>query len=196
MKQSSKRVTSMLVALLFMVGAFIIFFDLIQPTYADVQTLRGEVASAQATLDQEKQSVQQFQSLLAKYHSETNVQQSLALALPSGPDVSGALAQLYGIAANDGLAVQSVSISAPTAEVSGAADQGLNPPGIFTMQISTTGSYENLKQFIADLETNIRIFDLTTFGLQSAATASPGSKASSVDSFSASFSVVTYYNAQ
>ncbi len=166
MNQSSKRFTSMLVAVLLIIAAFVVFFDLIQPTYSDLETMKGQQISLAKQLDSEQQLVANFQQLLSKYNSDTQTQQVLAAAMPSGPDVAGALAQIYGTAAADRLAVQGIAISAPAPQVSQTTNPTVKAPGVVTFQVTAGGSYDGIKQFLADLETNIRIFDVTSMSVQ------------------------------
>ena len=42
MKQSSKRLVSVLFSFLFVVAAFVCFFDLVQPAYSSVEALRSQ----------------------------------------------------------------------------------------------------------------------------------------------------------
>jgi Tfp pilus assembly protein PilO len=206
MRQSSKRLFSMLLSLIFLVAALIVLFDLIQPTYGDLQTLKGQQLSDENILASEQNIVSQAKNLIGQYQSESQAQSSLALAMPSGPNVASALAQIYGIAQANGITIQNIGISAPLARLQNTPSQGsssstaqvIKPVGTFSFQLTASGSYESLKNFLSEIETNIRVFDLTAFSIHSAAAAAPSGKGApvSLDAFSYTFTFQTYYQAQ
>lgn len=209
MKQTSKRLTSMLLSLLFLAAAFLIFFDLIQPAYGDLQAKKGKQTSAQAFLVQEGQTIAQAKKLIDQYANATAASDNLSLSMPSGQNLAGALAQIYGIAQNNGVAIQSIGVSPPViaatqpqqargqAQAAAAPltpSQIVRPTGAISFQIAAAGSYEGLKAFLAGIETNIRVFDLTNLSIQSALV-TPGGKAgaATADFFTYNITVVTYY---
>jgi len=197
----------MILALAFIVASLLVLFDFIQPTYGDVQTLRGKQVADEDFLTQEQNVVTQAQNLLAQYKSQGTNQSQLALAMPSGPDVAGGLAQIYGLAALNGLTVQSITLSTPvvaaaqSAQTLGGtnaspltASQIVKPMGTLTIQMTGTASYEGLKSFLSGLETNIRIFDVTGISIQPANITVTGKSVSfNNDLFSYNMTVVTYY---
>ncbi len=196
----------MLIALAFLVAALFTFFDFIQPTYGHLQTKKGTELSSENFLSNEQQIVGQAKTLISQYENEGAVQDSLALAMPSGPNIASALAQVYGIALNNNVAIQSVGITSPMVELQNQAQQagasaglpagqGTKQMGTFSLQIAAAGSYENFKSFLSQLEMNIRIFDLTALSIQppqSGVLNGKGSAASS-DLFTYNFTVATYY---
>ena len=194
----------MIVALLFIVAAFMVFFDLLQPAYGDLQTKKGQQLNGQNLLANESTTVDQAKKLLSQYESVGQTGTDLALAMPSGPSVADALAQIYGIAQNSGVSIASVSASPPStvqrqAQVSGtstsiSAAQIIRPLGMITFQLVASGSYENFKSFLAQMETNIRIFDVTALAVQTAP-ASSGGKGAGQDFFTYNMTIVTYYQA-
>jgi hypothetical protein len=125
------------------------------------------------------------------------------MALPVGPDVSGALAQIYGIATNANVTIQGAEIStqavqavaAPATTVGAAAATGsiVKPTGTVSFQVTGSASYESFKSFLQELETNIRIFDVTAISLQPAAIAATKTQTANMDMFNYTITVVTYY---
>lgn len=131
--------------------------------------------------------------------------------MPSGPNVAGALAQLYGIAADNGLVIQNIVISPPIVQLqskgqvlqaqvdavnSGSAltsSQIKKPMGTLSLQITASGSYENFKNFLSQLETNIRIFDVTGVSITPPLSGISGARGVSATSLTYSVSVITYY---
>ena len=193
----------MLLSVALLAGALLVYFDLIQPVYGDLQTKKGKQLSSQDFLISEQTVVSQAKKLISQYDSASQAQGSLGLAMPSGPDIAGALAQIYGIAQNNAFTVKSINISPPvirpqSAQPSGggagAGSQLVKPMGSIMFQLSAIGSYENLKNFVSQLEANIRIFDLTSLSIQSAAPAAATGKVNTnQDLFTYSLTAITYY---
>lgn len=204
MKQSSKRLVSVLAALLFTVVALVMFFDLIEPEYGNVETLKGQLASQQQFLSTETQAVAQAQQIINTYKGQTQEEQNLALAMPSGEELSSAIAQIYGIAANNNVLISGVTISAPTlqmqASASGNGGTGagdlIKPMGNISFQVAAAGSYENMASFLSQLESNIRIFDLKALTLHQGSLVASGARgvsAGNQDYFNYSMSISAYY---
>lgn len=207
MKQTTKRLSSTLIALLLLVAAFVIFFDMIEPEYATVQSLRGQEESEQQLLASEQQLAKQVEGIISTYQSQSAQAQEVDLAMPVGPDTSEALAQLYGIAANSGLTIQNVSVSSQTSDVSAApavvpagtstslaVSAVVKPEGTLTFQVGAIGSYEALKTFLQGVENNIRIFDVTGIGISPVASLNGSqSGGTTQDLFSYTITVVAYY---
>lgn len=212
MKQSSKRMASIGVALVLVIVALVVFFNMIQPEYGNVQSIKAQVMGEAALLDRVSHSVDQVKQLVGNYQSQSAGASSVALAMPTGADLAGAIEQIYGIAQANGIGIQSIGVSAPTLEArtaaggAGASTAGgsasssaplVRPIGTISLQISAVGSYENLKNFLSGLETNVRIFDVKGITL-SPQTGLAGSRSafSGQDSFTYNITVATYYQTQ
>ncbi|HVO28539.1 MAG TPA: hypothetical protein VMT81_00970 [Candidatus Paceibacterota bacterium] len=204
MTQSSKRLASIVVALLLVAGALVFLFELIQPEYAGMEAIKGKIESEQELLASEQQAVAQAQQLLTQFQNESQSENSVSLAVPNGEDLAGALAQIYGLAANSNITIQSVGIStpvlqAPSAPAGGtAATSIVKPLADIAFTVSATGSYEDLKNFLSGLETNIRILDVAGISINPLSEAAPaaGAKAGSGgsgDLFSYSLNIHAYY---
>lgn len=200
--------TSVLLATAFLVGALLVFFDLIQPTYSDLQMKKGTELSTENAYNDAQQIVSQAKKLLSDYANSSQAQQNLALAMPSGEDIAGAVAQIYGIASANNITIKNITLSPPVIKLPqkqapGAAgavqapltlDQVAKPMGTISIQAGGSGSYESFKSFIQGLETNIRIFDVTAASIQPSAPIIVGGKTIAVqDLFNYSVTVATYY---
>ena len=117
MKQSSKRLVSVLFSFLFVVAAFVCFFDLVQPAYNDVETLRSKQLGEESYLASEMTLVKQAQTAISAYESESQGASSVGLAMPSGEDVAGALAQIQGIAANNDITIGNIAVTPPALQL-------------------------------------------------------------------------------
>ena len=200
MKQSSKRLLSIIIALLLVIVALVVFFDLIQPEYADILQTKGQIAAENDLYQTESQAVASAQKVLGEFQKQQGGGSSaVALALPTGEDLAGAIAQVYGLAANNNLAIQSLTLSAPTLQGTGSGAQTAattKPLGSFSLQVNAIGTYENFKNFISGIETNIRIFDVRGATIAPASQAATGGKTiapASQDLFNYTMTIVTYY---
>jgi hypothetical protein len=203
MRQETKRLSSIIIAALILAAALMVYFEFIIPAYTNLQLVKGQEESEATLYSNEQQVVSKVKSLLVTYQSDASSSQSVAMALPVGPDVSGALAQIYGIAANANVAiqgtqistqaVQAVAASATTVGSAAAAGSIVKPTGTVSFQVTGSASYESFKSFLQELETNIRIFDVTAISLQPAAIAATKTQAANADTFNYTITVVTYY---
>ena len=200
MKQSSKRIVSVFLALAFIVAAFVIFFDLVQPAYSDAKTLQSQQLGEEGYLQSQTVLAKQVQATLNTYQNEAQGAANVGLAMPSGEDVAGALAQIQGIAANNNILVSSISVTPPALQAQVAVPAGnmlMKPLGSFMFKLAASGSYESFKNFLSELETNVRIFDVKAVSLQPAGGAAGGARpVFSSDAFSYTITVATYYQTQ
>jgi hypothetical protein len=203
MKQETKRLSSIIIAALIIAAALVVYFEFIIPAYTSLQLVKGQEESETTLYANEQQVVSKVKSLLTTYQNDASSSQSVAMVLPVGPDVSGALAQIYGIATNANVTIQGTEIStqavqavtAPATTVGAAAAAGsiVKPTGTVSFQVTGYASYESFKSFLQGLETNIRVFDVTTISLQPAAITATKTQAANTDMFNYTITVVTYY---
>lgn len=201
MRQESKRLSSIIIAALIIAAALVVYFELVVPTYVNLETVKGQVESEAVAYTNETQVVSQVKSLLATYQNNTSSSQLVAMALPVGQDMSGALAQIYGIASNTGVTILSTGVSVQAVQavapssISGSVAAGsiVKPTGTISFQVTGSGSYESIKDFLAGLTTNIRIFNVTAISLQPAGIVGTKTQAANPDLFNYTMTVVTYY---
>ena len=164
-----------MLALFFVVGAFVVFLNFVRPAYREVSEMRGKELSLTAFRDEQKQVVEEIATRVSAYNDSEDVRSVVSLALPLTPALAEALAQLNGLAVNNRLAPQNFSVSA--ASFATPEESRLNPltggraslvqplrPVVFEIQMS--GTYEDFKRFLGNLERNIRIFDVRNISVQ------------------------------
>lgn len=189
----------MIVGLVLIMAAFIVYFDFIQPAYSDVQAIKAEQLSLDNFLTNEKQAISKVQDLINTYQGQGALQAAVSSVFPQKEDMVGALAQLYGLAQNSGLNLQSVSSIGggaalkPTSGGINSSDSFIKPIGNSVIQLKLAGPYEDLKVFLARLETNMRIFDVKSLTIQPSVV--PGGRSGQI-SYTYDVSVATYYQGQ
>ena len=204
MKQTTKRFLSMILGVVFFVGSIVIYFQLIQPAYGETLKLKSTKASLQSFLDKEKQAIDTVKQLISDYNTKNEkIQQTVSLVLPTDPDVSGAVTQLYGLSQNNNLQFKDVKISVPGLSSASSQAKGLDPSNlalalqrpIGTLSLSTVlvGSYDDFKEFLSQLQSNIRIFDIKTLLMSPVINIGKDKIPQAIEKYTFSFSVSTYY---
>lgn len=162
----------MSLALFLTVGAFVIYFSFIRPVYEDTQKIRSEELSRQTFTDRQSAVLNQVKKLIASYKGQGELQDAVSLSLPLKPDEPGALAQLNGLLENNHILPQSFGISVLGSQggtarrTQGTSTQSFAKPlSTMLFKIRFIGTYEDIKNFLANLETNIRIFDIRDLSL-------------------------------
>lgn len=193
MKQSAKRVISLLVALGSLVAAIVIFFSFIVPLYSDIEKTRAEEAARRVLLADQQKIVNQVKTLVTSYQEGSRVKDIVSSALPLDPNVADALLQINGIAQINSVSIRSLVVStsvAPPASRNEVKKESLVKDfSSFTIRIDGSSSYEDFKAFLRNLETNIRIFNVKNITFQPLATATQ-------NSYSYSVTVTAYHQNQ
>lgn len=168
MKPASQRLISFAIAIVLIIAALVVFFDLVQPAYQSAQELKAEKISKQNFLDNQKATLSQVQDTIAAYQGSGNPQALASLALPAGKDESEIVHQIGVLASQYQLPIQSMTVSTPGAKSTQARSKNelssssslVKPVGVLNIQIRLAGSYANFKSFLESLESNIRIMDI------------------------------------
>ncbi len=165
MKSSTYRLLSILGSLAFLVGAVIVYTNLVQPAYSEVQDLRSKKTALQDTIAQDEQAVSTVNNLLGQYQSLSQLRDSLSNILPTEERVPEAVYQLQGIAAARQIEIQSLSLQYLPIQ---AVQPGslTKPLGTLSVTIRLSGTYPNFKLFLGDLETNIRLMDVSSIKIE------------------------------
>lgn len=190
MKPSLKRLISSVSAALLLVVAIVVFFNFIVPVYRDIKATRAEAASRSQALENQKRVVQEVRALVASYTEGARIQEIVSSALPLAPDTGDAILELGGIAQANNLVPRSFTV-AGGAEAAAKSDIRKNagivkPVASMTIRMEATGGYEDFRNFMKNLETNIRVFDVREM------TVRPVLK-STQNLFSYNLTVVAYY---
>jgi len=176
------------------------FFMFTNPVYKDISELRAEVASYNEALDNSKALENERDKLTAKYNSiDPDNLAKLQKLLPESIDNIRLILEIEKIALPYGMVLRDVKYNATekkpaTVGVSiqgGAAALAANKDyGIWNLEFSTEGSYNNFINFTRDLESNLRIVDISSIEFLSSTSVLSGS---SPDSYKYNFKVKTYW---
>ncbi len=151
------------------IALFVVFAN---PLYKDISVLRLEVSDYNDALNNSKMLEDEKDKLTAKYNSIDPVNLiKLKRLMPENVDNIRLILEIEQIAAPYGMALQDVKYNAtdPNETVSATGVQGAGVArsapkdyGVFDLEFSTVGSYNNFINFTKDLESNLRIVDISS----------------------------------
>ena len=153
MRPSSKRLTSIWLALIIFIVAFVFYSALIKKEFTSIQQLRGEVGAKTQLLVEQQNAVSQIRSLLQQYEGVAQLQQTISLSLPQEEDLANVVAQFNAIANNSGVSIESINVSVAPIQAT-ATSSLVYGYGVSKFDLRVIGSYEAFKSFIQSLETN------------------------------------------
>lgn len=190
MKQSTKRLLSLVISFTLFVATLIIYFSFISPANTEEQAIKAEMLSRQNFINNQKAAIGQVKNLINAYKGEGQLQEVVSSILPYSGDLAGAFSQINGLAQANRLLVNSfiagVPVDLPSVGQKISSQIQTKGYGSVDFQIEMTGSYGDFKAFLNNLETNIRIFDVKKIGMQ------PAGKANQ-DLYTYNLTVATYY---
>lgn len=163
MKASNKRLFILLGSAALILAVFIIFVVLLQPEYANIQQLRGLLASSNNTYNAASQNVDYVNNLYEKNKIDINqMQDSLKSAVPDQQKVADVVNQIQGIASANNLPIESINLETLPIQQSKANTSLVKGYGVLRVTLKMSGTYPSFKQFLNLLETNVRIMDART----------------------------------
>jgi Tfp pilus assembly protein PilO len=202
MRVSTKRILSGILSLFFLFLAFIIFIYFIKPVYEETQNLRAEALQKENQLNKQKVLIREFQNLVEKYGNQKDVQQVFSLILPTNLAIGDALTQINGLLSYNNMLGMSFNVSRPVIQNLYSATPSANflkPVGTFDITFKFSGSYEDFKNFLNQLETNIRIFDIKNLSISPLSInlqSLPKTSTSTAQRLSYDITVTTYYQSE
>jgi len=189
MKQTTKRFLSLIISFSLFLVTLIVYFSFIVPANKQGQDEKAQMLSRQDFINSQKSAITQVKNLITSYKGEGQLQEVVSSILPFSADMAGAFSQITGLAQASHLLVANLivgtSIDLPSA---GDASSQLQIKGYSSedFQVQMTGSYEDFKSFLSNLETNIRIFDVRKIEIL------PAGKPNQ-DIYNYNLTVTTYY---
>ncbi|MCL5006631.1 MAG: type 4a pilus biogenesis protein PilO [Patescibacteria group bacterium] len=173
MSASAKRFYSLLGGVTLFIAAVWLYSSALVPAFNSVQELRGSLVGYQAEEQQLNSINSNLNALSSQYQNISQLQSTVSAILPNQEEIPTIINQLQGLAASSGVNLSSISFRYLPISYK---PQGSIVKGIGTIAVSMQGSgnYENFKNFLNALGSNIRIFDLVTL---SASVATPSGTA-------------------
>ena len=189
-----------------LIGVAIVgFFILADPLYQGVSLKRVQIASYNEALNNSKALEAERDKLTQKYNSfDPENLAKLQKLLPDNVDNIRLILEIEKIASPYGMVLKDVKYNTTsndtttTPQTAGVIQGGKVPAnkdyGIWNLEFSTQGTYNNFINFIKDLENNLRIVDVSSIQFSTSATsASAGLNSSLPEAYKYSFKIQTYW---
>ncbi len=189
MRSASRRFLSIVLSMVFIAAGLVVYTLLLAPAFEELNSMRGELESKTQLYNDQRQAVERVKALLAQFQENVRLQDTLNSILPvEDPRQSSLLEQINGLAILNSVVLEKIAIQLPALEPAPQKAALAARKGRVRADFSAVGSYESLKNFIAALETNVRLMDLVSFGVEGVG----------VDQnlFRAAFTVDAYYQPQ
>lgn len=165
-------------ALILIVLAIGIYFTVTKDMIADVKTVQAVNTEYSAAIDSAKKLISVRDQVLKDYNSlSQDDRDRLEKMIPSTQDNIRLIIDLNNVAQRHGLALKGIHASADdkqksvkTAPPPSASDSGISTPTLDTVDISftVTSPYQQFINFMQDLESSLRIMDITSLTLGAA----------------------------
>jgi Tfp pilus assembly protein PilO len=186
--------------------AVALFFMFTNPIYSDISTLQTKVSSYNEALNNSKALESVRDTLTAKENAidPANLAKIVKL-LPDNVDNIRLILEIGQIAAPYGMTLKDVkySVTSPvtTPTTTGVVQGGSTSTsasnkdyGVFNLEFSTTGSYSNFMNFTKDLESNLRIVDISSISFSSDTNTNiTNTKVGPNEIYTYDFKIQTYY---
>lgn len=187
------------------------FFTFTSPFYKDMSLKKEAIASYNEALDNSKALEAERDKLTQKYNSiDLANLAKLQKLLPDNVDNIRLILEIEKIASPYGMVLKDVKYDASDKdkdkEGATTIKGGVNKEkidkdslrkdyGVWSLQFSTQGNYNNFINFIKDLENNLRIVDISSIQFSSAtpSSATGGLTPSLSESYKYSFMIKTYW---
>ncbi len=185
--------------------AITFFFLFTNPIYNDISALNSEVTSYSSALDNSKMFENERDKLTAKYNAiNPDNLTKLQKLLPENVDNVRLILEIGQIALPYGMVLKDVKYNVTQADTNNATTTGpvvqggsvatSKDYGVFDLEFSTSGTYDNFINFTKDLESNLRIVDISSIEFSSnPVSADNTSKANSSEVYKYDFKIKTYW---
>jgi len=187
----------------------LLFFVFTNPIYNDISALNLEVASYNGALDNSKMFENERDKLTAKYNQiDPDNLIKIKKLLPDNVDNIRLILEIGQIALPYGMVLKDVKYNvtdtgsnATTATtdkrsvIKGkSTTKALKDYEVFDLEFSTSGTYDNFISFTKDLESNLRIVDISSITFSSSTeSANSSTKTSPSEIYKYDFKIKTYW---
>lgn len=155
------------------IGLFVVFTN---PTYQEVGSLRTVSAAYDQALNNSQQLLRVRGELASKFSNFSATDKDrLMKAMPDTVDNIRLIIDMQNIALSHGMALKDIKYDAraqsnatPTGVTATPGQLAANQKdyGVFQLEFSVTGSYQNFLSFIGDVEQSLRLVDIESITFQ------------------------------
>ena len=155
-------------------SSFAVFFGYVDPNYksgvndssnypkADIVFLKSELAKYDDILNSSTKIVSQRNDLITKKNTITEADKArLERLLPSNIDNIRLIIEISKMAENRSLVAKNISVGDMTQATNDTIGQSSSPYGTLSLKFTVNSSYNNFLNLLQDLESNLRLLDIT-----------------------------------
>lgn len=186
------------------VGLFAVFTN---PILGDISNLKTQIASYNQALDNATTLGAERDKLTEKDNSiDPDNLAKLQKLLPDNVDNIRLILEIEKLASPYGMILEDVKYNATSEQDSGSpatvtspavaapsTDESNQAYGTWNLEFTTKGTYPNFISFIKDLESNLRIVDISSIDFSSDTTGTVLAKAQATDSYEYDIKIKTYW---
>ena len=172
MKFLSQRLLFIILSLVFVLAAFYVYSNFIQPEYTLVSELRGRLAAKADTLERYENAFLKLEQMLGG-QNVNQLKESVSRILPNMPDDAYLSAQAVGFAKLQGLTLMSLTNELEPIESSNS--RVIRSLGILKTEVKVRGTYSGVRSYVNQLENNLLLIDLMGFAVEPQKEGSVGS---------------------
>jgi Tfp pilus assembly protein PilO len=152
--------------ILFIILSVGLFFMYVDPTYSNIKNILADGGQFDEALDKSKELQQRGDILLARYNTFlTSDINRLTKLLPDNVDNVRLVLDIDNIASKYSMRIKDVSVERGETKQPGVIGPSRDLHESVKLLFSITASYKDLKSFIKDLESSLRIVDIREVSL-------------------------------
>lgn len=167
MKASTKRILSIGAAFLLLIGALLVYQNLIRPLGEEIDKKRSEASAKGSLFQKQSNAVQQAQDLINRSKNLGAIEDTVSLAIPNTPSTTNALSQIEAIARLNNVILSGIDVKSIVPRKTIAATNLIKDLGVVEVNVNVSGAYPNTKAFLRSLETNVRVANVKEFNFRS-----------------------------
>ncbi|MDP1706487.1 MAG: type 4a pilus biogenesis protein PilO [bacterium] len=166
MKASTKRILSIGAAFLLLIGALLVYQNLIRPLGEEIDKKRSEANAKGSLFQKQSNAVQQAQDLIDRSKNLGAIEDTVSLAIPNTPATTNALSQIEAIARLNNVILSGIDVKSIVPRKTTTVNL-IKDLGVVEVNVNISGAYPNLKAFLRSLETNVRVANVKEFNFRS-----------------------------
>jgi Tfp pilus assembly protein PilO len=168
MRASTKRILSIFLSLVGLFYALLALSNAVIPGFARLSALRTEIAEKSLARNRLEELVTQARDYISRQGELERRAQAIDAALPSRPALPELVAILSALASKNNSFLSQLQFETREYRAEAGAVSG---PAVSKVAIraNIVGTYPNIKAWLRDVETELRLLDVDTFNIQSTA---------------------------
>ncbi len=165
MNPASKRTFSLMLSGVLLLAAFVGYAALVRPSYDEIIALRSALNAKSDLLREQNMAIAKVNDLIVQYQGTGRLQDTISLSFPLKEELSSIFNQLRTLAEINNLSIEIFGVKPQAFKVL-SAETLVKNAGTLELSLRLVGSYENFREFIKGVETNIRLMDVQQVAIE------------------------------